>query len=123
AASVALVSTQPVWVAIFGLVALGERPQPSQWIGVGLAVLGAGVIGWGDLGGGPQPLLGDVLALAGAILVGGYYVLGRKLRRGLGVWPYVAVVYAAAAVALLAVLLMAGIPVVVGHDRSDWLVF
>lgn len=123
AASVALVATQPVWVALFALAALGERPRPRQWVGIGVAVVGAGVIGWGDLGGGPRPLLGDALALAGAVLVAGYYVMGRKLRQEIGVWPYVGVVYGAATLTLLLVLLAADVPIVQGHGRTDWLVF
>ena len=123
AASVALVSTQPVWVAIFALVALGERPGRRQWAGIALAVAGAAWIGHGDLGAGPDPLRGDLLALLGALLVAAYYVIGRGLRRRVPLWPYVAVVYTAAAVALLVALLVTGTPVVSGYARQDWLVF
>ncbi|MEX0912123.1 MAG: DMT family transporter [Gemmatimonadota bacterium] len=123
AASVALVATQPVWVAIFALVALGERPSSRQWAGIVIAVLGAGVIGWGDLGGGADPIRGDLLALAGAMLVAGYYVIGRNLRVGIGLWPYVGIVYGAAAVTLLLALLSTGQPVFGPYPARDWLVF
>lgn len=123
AASVALVCTQPVWVALIAMPTLGERPSPRQWFGITLAILGAIVIGWGDLGGGSQPLLGDMLALAGAILVSFYYVIGRDQRRRLGIWPYVLVVYGAAAVTLLLVLIGSGLEIVQGHTAADWGVF
>ena len=123
AASVALVSTQPVWVALFAMVTLREQPEPRQWMGIAVAVLGAAVIGWGDLSGGPDPIRGDALALAGAFFVAGYYVIGRRLRRGIGLWPYVFVVYGCAAAVLLIALLITGVPIVAGHDRHDWLVF
>lgn len=123
AASVALVSTQPVWVAILALVALRERPLPSQWGGIALAVVGAAVIGWGDLGGGADPLLGDALALAGALFVAAYYVIGRALRQRVGLWPYVAVVYGFATLALLAALLISGQSPAGPYVPTDWLVF
>lgn len=123
AASVALVSTQPVWVALLAMATLGERPRPRQWVGIGAAVAGAGVIGWGDLAGGEDPLRGDLLALLGAIFVAAYYVIGRGLRRRVGLWPYVAVVYGIAAVVLLVVMLAADVPVVRTHAARDWLVF
>jgi len=123
AASVALVSTQPVWVALFAMVALGERPRREQWLGIGLAILGAAWIGWGDLGGGPEPLLGDALALVGAMLVAVYYVLGRLLRRTLGIWQYVAVAYGSATITLLVALLLSGEPLLEGYTPRDWMVF
>lgn len=123
AASVALVSTQPVWVALFAMVALRERPDPRHWVGIGVAVLGAVVIGWGDLSGGPDPIRGDALALAGAFFVAGYYVIGRGLRRGIGLWPYVFVVYGCASAVLLIALLVTGAPIATGHETHDWLVF
>lgn len=123
AASVALVSTQPVWVAILGALLLGEHPRRSQWIGIGLAVAGAAVIGWGDFQGGSRPFLGDLLALVGALAVAGYYVIGRSLRARLDVWPYVMIVYGVATVALLPALVVGGIPIVAGYSQTDWLVF
>jgi drug/metabolite transporter (DMT)-like permease len=120
---VALVATQPVWVALFGMVALREAPAPRQWVGIGIAVTGAAVIGWGDRGGGADPLLGDMLALTGAIFVAAYYVIGRRLRQGIGLWPYVAVVYGFATLTLFVALLVSGDPIVETYARRDWLVF
>lgn len=123
AASVALVSTQPVWVGLFSIVVLNERPSPRQWLGIALAVVGAAWIGWGDLGGAVEPLRGDTLALLGAVLVAAYYVIGRRLRRKVDLWPYVAVVYGFATLTLLVSLLWTGVPLVQGYRSTDWLVF
>jgi drug/metabolite transporter (DMT)-like permease len=123
AASVALVSTQPVWVAIFAIITLGERPAPRQWAGIGMAVAGSALVARGDWGRGGDAILGDLLALSGAILVAGYYVIGRRLRQDLGVWPYVALVYSFAALALLFGLLAMGEPVAGPFQPADWLVF
>lgn len=124
AASVALVCTQPVWVALLGLVTLGERPGSRQWLGIALAVAGAAWIGWGDVGrAAPAPLRGDLLALLGAVLVAVYYVIGRGLRQRIPIWPYVLAVYGCATVVLLGALLVSRVPLASGYGTGDWLVF
>jgi drug/metabolite transporter (DMT)-like permease len=105
------------------VVFLGETPSRRQWVGIGVAVVGAGVIGWGDFGGGPEPLFGDLLAVAGAVFVSIYYVIGRGLRQRLDLWSYVAVVYGVAAVVLMAGAALHPAVAVVGYPRGDWLVF
>jgi len=123
ASSVVLVSTQPVFVAILSAVFLGERASGRQWSGILVAVVGAAVIGWGDFGMGRSALFGDMLALAGAAFVSGYYVIGRRLRQKLDLWVYVGAVYGVAAVALLlAALLSEGMPMT-GFGVGNWLIF
>jgi drug/metabolite transporter (DMT)-like permease len=118
ASSVVLVSTQPVFVALLSVAFLKETPLPRQWAGIAVAVVGAGVIGWGDFAGGPEPLLGDLLAVAGAVFVSIYYVIGRRLRQRLDLWSYIAVVYGVAAlVLLLGAALHPGVAVT-GYPRS-----
>jgi drug/metabolite transporter (DMT)-like permease len=124
AASVALVNTQPVWVAIFAGLALRETPSARQWAGILVAVAGAAWIGWGDARApAPEPLRGDLLALVGGVLVAAYYVIGRGLRQRVSLWPYVMVVYGAATVGLLLAMLAGGTPLASGYGTTDWLVF
>jgi len=102
AASVTLVTTSPLWVALFAWLFTGRAPSFSVLIGVVLAVGGAAVIGFGDLGGGTAPLLGDGLALVGAASAAGYLLLGRTVQRsGVGLDAYAGVAYAVAALVLL----------------------
>ena len=123
ASSVVLVNTQPIFVALLSVAFLGERPTGRQWLGIGVAVAGAAVIGWGDFAGGPEPLLGDLLAVAGAVFVSLYYVIGRRLRQRLALWDYIAVVYGVAAAILLgATAALPGVAVT-GYPVTDWLVF
>ena len=49
AASVVLVNTQPVVVALLSMVWLREAPSSRQWIGIGIAMLGALVVAAPDL--------------------------------------------------------------------------
>lgn len=122
AASVVLVDTAPVFVALLSALFLREHPRRRQWVGIVVAVAGAAWIGWGDLRGGSAPLRGDLLALAGALLVAGYYVIGRSLRARIDIWPFVGVVYGCAALTLLATLLATGVPLT-GYTSTDWAVF
>ena len=115
AASVALVSTTPLWVALLSWAFLRQAPTLTVLLGVLLAVAGGAVIGFGDALGttasaqAPAPLLGDALALAGAIAVAGYLLLGRVAqRRGLSIDAYAGVAYAVAALVLLPLPWLAG---------------
>src|SRR5262245_25992766 len=106
ASSVALVSTNPLWVAVLALLLWGERPARMTLLGVLLAVLGSALIGFSDSrGAAPNALLGDGLALVGALAVSGYFLIGRDLRRRLSLLAYIWLVYTSAAVLLLAVAL------------------
>lgn len=129
ASSAVLVSMQPVFVAGLSALLLAERASGRQWFGIGVAVLGAAAIGWGDLRGplphaaAQSPLLGDLLALAGAVFAAGYFVIGRRLRRNLDLLVYIGLIYGIAAVILtIAVLASPGIALT-GYPRGDWLIF
>ena len=123
ASSVVLVSTGPVFVAILSAALLGERPAGREWAGIGVAVAGAAVIGWGDFAGGAEPLLGDALAVAGAVFGALYFVTGRSLRPRLGLWTYTGVVYGVAAVVLLGAAAVLPGTSLTGYPSRDWAVF
>jgi drug/metabolite transporter (DMT)-like permease len=151
--SVVLVSTAPLWVALFSPLFLKEALTRPVLIGMLLALLGGTVIAVGDschvdhglvcpsfsgfLRG--EALLGNFLALVGAWALAGYLMIGRRLRSGMSLVPYLFVVYGVAAVALLAamfasgqspagfsgmtyvwILLLALIPQLIGHSTFNW---
>ncbi len=101
ASSVVLVQTSPVFVALLSWPVLRERVRRLQWIGVGFALLGTLVIAGADFSSGSKPLLGDSLALLGALAGAGYWVCGRHVRKHLNTVTYASLTYATAAVALL----------------------
>jgi drug/metabolite transporter (DMT)-like permease len=110
AASVVLVATNTLFVSLLSPLLLKESVPRIMLVGVIVAIIGSGIIGLGDLGGGSAPLLGDLLALAGAICGAGYMMIGRTLRRKLNLVTYIFVVYGVAAVALLAIALLSRQP-------------
>jgi len=125
ASSVVLVSTAPLWVALLAPLFLKE-PLPSvMLVGLLLALLGSAIVGvsdscaWTSAGLAcpgldeflrAKSFLGDLLALVGAFSVAGYLLIGRGLRSRLSLLSYIFVVYGVAAVALLVVALLFGLP-------------
>jgi drug/metabolite transporter (DMT)-like permease len=115
AASVVLVNLQPVFVALLSAWWLHETPGRRQWLGIAVALAGAGVVaseGFMDVvvAAGHRPLLGNLLAVAGAVTAAIYYVIGRGLRKTIDLWAYVAVVYGACFVALLGIAVVLRVP-------------
>lgn len=116
AASVMLVNMQPALVAMLSAGWLREPPTRAQWIGIGVAMVGAAVVAYPDLAAAAnattgRALLGDVLALVGAATAACYVVAGRRLRATLDLWPYVAIVYGSCFVMLLIFAAAVGAPV------------
>ena len=128
AASVVLVNTQPIVVAILSVAWLHEVPTRRQWLGIAVAMGGALIIAIPDLltsratATARNPILGDMLALVGAITAGIYYVSGRRLRATLDLWPYVGLVYGACLVALLALAMAVRAPVL-GQPPRELAIF
>jgi drug/metabolite transporter (DMT)-like permease len=145
AASVVLVNTQPVVVALLSGVWLHETPTRRQWIGIAIAMVGALLVAFPDLVAGapardhPRALLGDLLALVGALTAAIYFVAGRRLRGTLELWSYVGLVYGSCFVVLLLLAasgrvplapqpprelaLFAGLaigPMLLGHTGLNW---
>ena len=139
ASSVVLVSMGPVFVGLGSWLFLRERPGLLLSLGIVLAAVGSVVISWGDLGQGEDQLLGDLLALAGAVMVAGYLMIGRMVRGRLSLATYVTVVYGGAMLTLLAIVLVGRQPMlgfqpvayvwvlglalgpqIVGHSTLNW---
>lgn len=123
AASTTLVNMMPAVVAAASARWLGEVPSRRQMLGIGIAMLGALVIALPDMVGaaggivngtavGPRTaLLGDALAVVGAVTAALYYVAGRRLRATLDLWAYVGIVYGACFVTLALLALALRLPV------------
>jgi drug/metabolite transporter (DMT)-like permease len=110
ASSSALVATNPLWIALATLLLFRERLAGSTWLGVLITVGGSAIIALSDSGGanGSNALLGDGLALIGALAGSGYFLAGRTLQRRLSTLAYIWVVYTSAAIILALVALATG---------------
>jgi drug/metabolite transporter (DMT)-like permease len=126
AAAVTLVQAQPLFVAVGAWALLSERLTRGKLAGILVAVGGMVVMSAGEfLSGtatGPRPLWGNGLAVLAAVMMAGYVLAGRSLRRRVALVPYVLVVYSACAVVLLGVVLAQGHSLV-GYDPAEWTLF
>jgi drug/metabolite transporter (DMT)-like permease len=146
ASSVVLVTTTPLWVGLLAPLVLREPLTRRLALGIVLALAGGIIVGLGAAGGtravaGPagRVLLGDLMALSGAWMMAGYLMVGRRLRAGLTLVPYVFVVYGMAAVLLTGAMaatgrslfglapltylwlaLLALVPQLLGHSSFNW---
>jgi drug/metabolite transporter (DMT)-like permease len=123
ASSVALVTTNPIWIGIASWVLFRERLSGSIVLGIALAMAGSLAIFLADgedHAAGRAPALGNALALAGSLAICGYLLIGRGLRRAMSLMSYVTIVYATAAICLLVAAMAAGAPLR-GFTDSAWL--
>lgn len=153
ASSVVFVATGPLWVAMLSPMLLKEHLARTAVIGLLLSIVGGAIIGLSDActwhGGLSCPALQDImqgramwgnfLALAGAWAVTGYLIIGRKLRAGMSLVPYIFLVYGMASIVLIIIMFISGntpfgyapktygwilllaiLPQLVGHSTYNW---
>lgn len=78
AASVTLVTATPLLLAAIGWFAGRDAPHPRLWLGLGMAAVGTIVIGASDAGSGEGALVGDALAIIGAVAMAIILLLVRR---------------------------------------------
>ena len=125
AASVTIVQTQPVFVALGAALLLDERLDRTTVAGIAIAIVGAAAMSLGDAGEAPvsdATPYGNALALLGAITVAGYVLAGRSIRQRVSLFPYVTVVYTACALTLGALVAAQGHDVAT-YPAREWLLF
>lgn len=123
ASSTVLVTTSAMWVGLGSPLFLKEKLSRPLKIGMVLGFSGSVVIGLADVvhwqngrfffantTSQANPLLGNILALIGAITAAMYLLVGRRLRPHLSLISYTTVVYGTAAVCLLLMALLSGYP-------------
>ena len=99
--STALVCTQPLFVAALSGVLLHEPIKREAIPGAIVAIFGAALIALLSMTGEHGSLLGDVLALVGAVFIAGHWLCGRAARKNLPALGYMAFVYLTTAACLL----------------------
>ena len=118
ASSTALVATQPVWAAVIGRIR-GAHVPGRAWIGIALSLAGIVVLAGVDFAIDPRALIGDGLALVGAMLAAAYVTVGQTARQTMSTGTYTLLAYAISAVALLAVCLV-GRQALSGYSATAW---
>ncbi|MBI3242725.1 MAG: DMT family transporter [Chloroflexi bacterium] len=156
ASSAVLVSISPLLVGVLSFVAWREKMSRALIIGLIVSLIGGVIVGLADVcavsrGGVACPPLadfvqgrafaGDLLALAGAVAIAFYWLIGRRLREALRVSliPYIFLSYSTAAITLLTTVIvsrqplvgyppaayfwmavLALVPQLIGHSAFNW---
>jgi drug/metabolite transporter (DMT)-like permease len=123
ASSTALVTTNPIWIALVSWLVFRERLGVWLVVGIAAAIGGSGLIFLSDArataSASTNPLLGNLLALLGSFTVCGYLLVGRRLRQSFSLLIYVWLVYSTAAAMLFATALLSGVPLH-GYSVIAW---
>ena len=120
ASSGVLVDTEVLFVSLGTVLLFRQRLTGRAWLAVLLAFDGSVAIALADTAAGPDAVRGDLIALTGALCMAGYTMIGAVCRRRLSTTVYTWLVYAAAAVTVLAIALGRRLPLT-GHGAVNWL--
>jgi drug/metabolite transporter (DMT)-like permease len=103
AASTALVATQPIWAAFIAR-ARGIRIAPAAWVGIFIALSGVIFLTGVDVRLDSRHLIGDLLALAGAVFAAAYVSVGERVRQSVSTATMTFILYGVAALTVLPLL-------------------
>ena len=154
ASSVVIVCTTPIWVTLFGAIIYREKVGKAILIGIILTMLGGIIVALSEncsaallnpicnfnisqMGG--NRVLGNILALIGALMAAGYLIIGKAVRKQVSLVPYAFIVYSTSAVFLsllviftktevklyqpltyLWLIFLAIFPQLIGHSLFNW---
>ncbi len=117
--SVALVTTNPIFVGLFSVLLLKNKLEKEIVIGIVLSVLGSFLISRGYSGASIETtnhVLGDMLAVLGAIFASGYILIGSIVRERIETFEYILVIYTITSVILIIITLFASFTFMKGQN-------
>ena len=117
--SVALVTTNPIFVGLFSVLLLKNKLEKEIVIGIVLSVLGSFLISRGYSGASIETtnhVLGDMLAIFGAIFASGYILIGSIVRERVETFEYILVIYTITSVILIVITLFASFTFMKGQN-------
>jgi drug/metabolite transporter (DMT)-like permease len=122
ASSTVLVTTNPIFVPIFSYLFYKRRIKKELIIGIAIAISGSIFIALSSRSSGTSHMLGNILALLGAIGVSLYLTLGKEIRNKYDLIPYIFFTYSFSAI----ILILIGIITrqkFFGYDMHTYLMF
>lgn len=139
ASSATLVSTTPLFAALFSFLLFRDRPRAGLMVGIGLIMAGSAIIAGTDFTFSSEAFMGDLLAIGGAAAAAAYFIAGERARRTLNLSAYAVFAYGTAAVLLLVFCIAGGVqlsgfstmtygylfalalvPQLIGHTVFNW---
>src|SRR5690625_386783 len=122
ASSVVLVSLQPIFAFLGTYLFFKERFSSGAIISMLITLFGSIIISWGDFQISGMALLGDILALLGAVTVTVYFLMGQSARRNLSLMTYTFIVYSISSITLIFYNLALQNPFL-GYPADHWWLF
>jgi drug/metabolite transporter (DMT)-like permease len=122
ATAVVLVNSHPLFVVLASYFFLGERPTRGSLAGTVIGLTGMLIISGDGLKNVETGLIGNLLAILGALSVVGYFIIGRNLRARLSLLAYVTPLYAVCSLFLLVWAIAAGNPLY-PYGATEWFYF
>ena len=99
--------------------AAGAQIPRRAWVGIGVALVGVLVLTGVDVSLDPAALVGDVLALLGAVFAAAYVSAGARVRQTVSTTSYTLLCYGVCAAVLLAACLVGG-QQLGGYSAETW---
>lgn len=122
ASSTIILALQPIISLIGGFLLFKEKTTTSAIATMGIAIIGAMMIGWGDFGLSGKAILGDLLSFFSVIAVVGYLLIGQTIVKKISHWIYSFSVFFIAAIALSIYNIATG-TAFTGYPAQEWGIF
>ncbi|AXI10743.1 EamA family transporter [Oceanobacillus zhaokaii] len=122
ASSTIILALQPIISLIGGFFLYKERATGAAMLTMGIAVIGAVMVGWGDFGLSRQAIIGDILSFLCVIAVVCYLLIGQNAVKKVSHWIYSFCVFLFAAIVLTLFNLIANVPLF-HYETKEWGIF
>ncbi|OES46268.1 DMT family transporter [Domibacillus iocasae] len=122
ASSTIILALQPLISLAGGFLLFKERTNPAALATMGIAIIGAVMIGWGDFALSEEAILGDLLSFFSVIAVVGYLLIGQQTVRKVSHWIYSFCVFSFAG-GFLFLYNMGTSTMMTGYSRYEWGIF
>jgi drug/metabolite transporter (DMT)-like permease len=122
ASSTVLLTLEPVFVMLGALYFFKERIARGAVLSMGVAIVGAVLIGLGDFVLSGEALFGDLLSFLGTLAVVVHMLLGQSLRGRISSFVYSYAVFLAAFLSFALYNVVAGYSFL-GYSVQDWTIF
>ncbi len=103
-------NTAPIWVGLIGWLILGEKQSGRFWLGLLVAICGAGLmIGWDVIYGAGAHVTGNLIGVASGFSYGIYVLITKEARNHMSSLRYTWMESVVGMLALLLVMLLTGL--------------
>ncbi|MGM0755540.1 DMT family transporter [Bacillus pumilus] len=122
ASSTIIIALQPMVSLLGGFLIFRERTTMSAIFTMCAAIVGALMIGWGDIGHSQEAIVGDILSFLSVIAVVCYLLIGQQAVRKISHWIYSFCVFGFAGLFLILFNLLQHTPFT-GYPGKEWGIF